>query len=107
MRLSGIMTAAMALLIAAPALTDDYVITLKDHKFSPNNLVIPADTKVKVIVKNMDSTPSEFESSDFDREKVVGANSEITVFIGPLSAGMYGYYDDFHRDTTTGSITAK
>jgi hypothetical protein len=92
----------------ATAKTDaDYVLTLKDHKFSPQELVIPANQKVKLTVKNQDSTPAEFESSDLNREKVVGANSEITVFIGPIDAGSYGFVDDFHRDTTTGTIKAQ
>jgi hypothetical protein len=69
-------------------------------------LTIPADTKVKLIVQNLDSAPAEFESYDLNREKVVGPNSEITVFIGPLDPGRYSIFDDFHRDTT-GTIIAK
>lgn len=95
------------LLLAAAAYAEDYVLTLKNHQFSPRVLTIPAGQKIKIIVKNQDATPAEFESSDLDREKVAGANSEITVFIGPLDAGSYGYFDDFHRDTTTGIIIAK
>lgn len=95
------------LAFSAAALADDqYVITEKDKKFSPEVLTIPAGQKVKITVKNMDSTPAEFESSDFDREKVVEANSQIIVFIGPVDPGTYGYFDDFHRETT-GKITAK
>jgi plastocyanin len=91
---------------SAAAVADDYVITEKDKKFSPEVLTIPAGQKVKVTVKNLDATPAEFESSDFDREKVVNANSEITVFIGPIDAGSYGYFDDFHREST-GKIVVK
>ena len=92
---------------AMQAHADDYVITLKNNQFSPKELTIPAGEKVKITVKNTDATPSEFESSDLNREKVVGANSEIIVYIGPLDPGSYGYFDDFHRDTTTGTIIAK
>lgn len=95
------------LLVAAAAHAEDYVLTLKNNQFSPKVLTIPAGQKIKITVKNQDATPAEFESSDLNREKVVGANSEITVFIGPLDAGTYGYFDDFHRDTTTGTIIAK
>ena len=96
-----------AALFMAAAHADDYVLTLKNHQFSPHELTIPAGQKVKIIVKNEDATPAEFESSDLNREKVVSANSAINVFIGPLDAGRYGYFDDFHRDTTTGVIIAK
>jgi plastocyanin len=90
--------ATLAMTGAAHA--DDYVLTLKDHQFTPANLQIPADQKVKIIVKNASTEPAEFESSDFNREKIVSPGSEITVFIGPLSPGSYGYFDDFHRETT-------
>ena len=96
-----------ALLLSTSSFADDYVLTLKDHKFAPQELTIPANQKIKITVKNLDSTPAEFESSDLNREKVVGANDDITVFIGPVDAGTYGYFDDFHRDTTTGKIIAK
>ena len=96
----------LLVLIAAPAFAQDYVITIKDHKFSPPELVIPAGQKVKITVKNADAT-DEFESSDLDREKSVDANSEIAVFVGPLKAGSYKYFGDEHRDTANGIITAK
>ena len=98
---------AVTLSFSASAYAEDYVITIKGNQFSPKELTIPAGQKVKITVKNLDATPAEFESSDLNREKVVGANSEIIVFIGPLDVGHYGYFDDFHRDTTTGIIIAK
>lgn len=95
------------LLFSATAQAEDYVLTLKNNQFSPRELTVPAGQKVKITVKNLDTTPAEFESSDLNREKVVAANSEIFVFIGPLDAGRYGFFDDFHRDKTTGTIIAK
>jgi len=90
--------------VAAP---ENYVLTIKDHKFSPQELELPADKKVKVVVKNLDASPAEFESEELNREKIVGANSEITVNLGPLKAGTYGFFDDFNRTTTTGTIKVK
>jgi plastocyanin len=86
---------------------DTFVLTLKDHKFDPQQLVVPAGKKFTLTVKNLDATPSEFESNDLDREKVVKAGAEITVFLGPLDAGTYNFFDDFHRDTTTGTLKAQ
>lgn len=93
--------------VSVTAQAEDYVLTLKNNQFSPKVLTIPAGQKIKITIKNQDATPAEFESSDMNREKIVGANSEIIVFIGPLDAGSYGYFDDFHHDTTTGTIIAK
>ncbi len=90
-----------------PACAEDYVLTIKDNQFSPKELTIPAGQKVKITVKNLDATPAEFESYDLNREKVVGAHNEIGVFVGPLAAGNYNFFDDFHRDTTQGTLVAK
>jgi plastocyanin len=98
---------SVALTFSVNTHAQDYLLTIKDHQFAPKELTIPAGQKVKITVKNTDSTPAEFESSDLNREKVVSGNSEIIVFIGPLDPGSYSYFDDFHRDTTTGNITAK
>ena len=96
-----------ALSFSTNALAEDYILTIKNNKFSPAELIIPADQKVKITVNNTDATPAEFESYDLNREKVVSANSKIVVFIGPLKPGSYSYFDDFHRDTTTGTILVK
>ena len=86
---------------------EDYLLTLQGHQFAPKELSVPAGQRVKIVVRNQDATPAEFESSDLNREKIVAAHSEITVFVGPLDAGRYGFFDDFHRDTTTGVLIAK
>jgi hypothetical protein len=85
---------------------EEYVLTLKNNQFSPKELTIPMHQKVKLIVKNRDAAAAEFESTDLNREKVVTPNSEITVYIGPLDAGTYTFFDDFHRETT-GAIIVK
>jgi Cupredoxin-like domain len=92
---------------SAAAHAEDFVLTLKNNQFIPRILTIPANQRVRITVKNQDVTPAEFESTDLDREKVVGANSEVIIFVGPVDAGTYGYFDDFHRNTTTGTIVAK
>lgn len=94
-------------LMAGNAYADDYVLTLKNHKFDPQQLTIPAGKKVRITVKNMDNTPAEFESYDLNREKVVKGGEEITVLLGPLDPGVYEIFDDFHKATTTGTIKAQ
>ncbi len=84
-----------------------YEIVIKDHRFTPAALEVPAGKKVKVVVKNEDPTPEEFESYDLNREKIVAGNSKITVFIGPLKPGSYKYFGEFHMDTANGTIEAK
>jgi plastocyanin len=91
----------LSLAVAAPVLADspDVVIAIKDHKFVPDTVPIPAGQKVRIVVRNQDKTTSEFESVDFHREKVVLGGGEITLFVGPLDPGTYEFFDDFHPET--------
>jgi high-affinity iron transporter len=86
---------------AAPALADDpsFSILLKNNQFVPSEVQIPAGAKVKLVVRNDNPTASEFESTQFHREKVVPPGQEITVFVGPLDPGSYEFFDDFHPET--------
>lgn len=105
-KVMGVAVCIILIFSSTYALAGDYILTLKDHQFTPKTLVLPANQKIKLIVKNQQSTPAEFESSELNREKVVQPNSEITVILGPLDPGTYGYFDDFHHETT-GTITVK
>ena len=84
-----------------------YVLSIKDHVFMPNSLEIPANQKIRLIVKNLDATAEEFESYDLNREKIVAGNSEITVLIGPLDPGTYQFFGDFHQNSAHGTIIVK
>jgi high-affinity iron transporter len=87
--------------VAAPALADDpsFSIVLKNNQFVPSEVQIPAGVKVKLVVRNDNPTASEFESTQFHREKLVTPGQEITVFVGPLDPGSYEFFDDLHPET--------
>ena len=91
----------MVLAVVPPALADDpsVSIVLKNNQFVPSEVQIPAGVKVKLVVRNDNPTPSEFESTQLHREKVVPPGQEITVFVGPLDPGNYEFFDDFHPET--------
>jgi plastocyanin len=93
--------ALLALTVVAPALADDptFPILMKNNQFVPSEVQIPAGVKVKLVVRNDNQTPSEFESNKLHREKVVGAGQQVTVFVGPLDPGSYEFFDDFHPQT--------
>src|SRR5271155_339994 len=77
-------------------------VTLKDHKFSPAEPTVPAGKPIVIVVSNLDSTPSEFESKTLRVEKVVPGGGRIAVQIRPLGPGRYRFFDDYHEDTTEG-----
>jgi plastocyanin len=95
-------TAALFLALAATAAfadTPQVAITIQAHRFVPSEVQIPAGAKIELLVRNQDATPSEFESTQLHREKVVTAGQQISVFVGPLEPGHYEFFDDFHPQT--------
>lgn len=94
-------------LLASAANADDPQLTIKDHKFQPERLEVPAGVKFKLMVRNNDPTAEEFESFQLNREKVVPPGKEIPVFLGPLDRGEYPFFGDFHQDTAKGVLIAK
>ena len=99
---------AMAfLLVAVPVLAEEPLhLSLKDHKFVPDRIDASAGVKFKLLIKNEDDTPAEFESFALNREKVVPAGLEVPVFLGPLDKGEYAFFDDFHQDAK-GTLVVK
>jgi cupredoxin-like protein len=91
----------------AVAADPDYVLTIRDHRFTPTELRVPAGKKIKLIIDNQDSTAEEFESHALNREKVIPPKSKAPVFIGPLKAGKYPFVGDFHEKTANGVIIAE
>lgn len=102
----GLTAAFMVAAVGNTAAADPIIITIKDGKFMPSELSVPAGQKLTLLVRNEDKSTSEFESTDFHREKIVGAGQQISVFVGPLDPGSYEFFDDFHPDDR-GHLIAK
>lgn len=96
-------------LISVPAWAqqEEFVLTIKDHTFSPATIELPANKKVKLIIDNQDATPEEFESHDLKREKVIPGNTKGVVLLGPMKPGTYQYVGEFHEDKAKGTIIVK
>lgn len=92
---------------AAMAADEERTLVIKDHVFSPSEIEIPTDVRVKLIVDNQDATPEEFESHDLHREKIIPGNSKGIVWIGPLPKGTYSFVGEFHEATAKGTIIVK
>ena len=89
------------------AVADDVItvdLHIKDHKFIPDILELPAGKKICIIVHNDDPTIEEFESADLKREKIVLGNSAIKIILAPLVPGEYKFFGDFYQETAQGKI---
>jgi hypothetical protein len=93
-----------ALSFHASAEIPEFTIEIRDHLFFPSTLDVPANTKIKLIVVNKDTTPEEFESYELNREKVIMGGARATIFIGPLKPGEYPFFGEFNPKTAQGLI---
>jgi uncharacterized protein (DUF58 family) len=82
-------------------------LVIRDHRFVPTELKVPANTKIRLMVVNQDATPEEFESHELNREKVVTGGGTIPVYVGPLKPGRYPFFGDFHAETAQGTLIAQ
>jgi plastocyanin len=92
---------------AARARADDYVLTIKDHKFTPAEIKVPANQRVVITVVNEDATAEEFDSHALKVEKVVAGKSKGVVRIGPLKPGRYPFVGEYHEATAKGVVIAE
>jgi hypothetical protein len=99
-----IMTAVSVLsgLLTVPGLaiaTDSGpVLVVHDKQFEPKELDLPPGVRVKLVIRNQDSLPLEFESYDLSREIVLKGHGEGEIYIGPLKPGEYKFFNDFDHE---------
>ena len=110
MRTRNLIVAAVLAVVSAPALAADDIersIVIKDHRFEPAEVRVPAQQHIKLVIDNQDATPEEFESHDLRVEKIVPGNSTATVRVGPLEAGEYSFVGEFNKDTAKGKLVVE
>lgn len=93
--------------VAAFADPGEYEIVIRDHRFEPSVLEIPAGQRVKIMVRNLDATPEEFESYELRREKIIAGNSTAVIYVGPLKPGTYSFFGEFNPATAQGRLIVK
>lgn len=101
---------AIALSLAGAGVRADETplkLTIKNHQFHPNPLIVPAAQRQLVLIDNQDESAEEFESDSLHREKLLPAKTVTRLFIGPLKPGTYEYFGDFHPELSKGQIRAQ
>ena len=104
-----VLAVTLAAFAAAPlqAAEPEATLVIKNHRFEPAELKVPANQRVKLTVHNQDDTPEEFESHKLNREKVIPAGAKATLFIGPLKPGRYDFFGEYHESTAKGVVVAE
>jgi hypothetical protein len=85
----------------------EITITIKDHKFTPTEIKVPANKRIEITVINDDATPEEFESKPMKVEKVIAGKSKGVVRIAPLKPGRYPFVGEYHESTAKGVLIAE
>jgi plastocyanin len=93
--------------VLSQAFAEDYSLTIKDHRFDPAELEVPAGKAFTLNVTNSDPTAEEFESNDLDIEKVIAGGQSATIRVDPLDPGRYEFFGEYHEDTAKGAIVVK
>lgn len=109
MRLAAFLIGGAAALFVPPALADDapIALTLKDHKFTPAEIHVKANTPSQILLTNEDSSAEEFDSSSLHVEKVVPGGQKGIVRLRPLAPGKYSFMGEYHSDTAEGVVIAE
>ncbi len=97
----------LALAATAGAAEPEFLLVIRDHRFTPAEIVVPANAKVKLVVDNQDATPEEFDSHALNREKVIAGRSKAVIFIGPLAPGRYPFMGEFNAASAQGAVVVK
>jgi plastocyanin len=100
---------AVVALLAAPAQVrsaDEFevTITIKDHKFDPAEIKVPAGKAVKLTVKNLDATAEEFESKTLKVEKIIAGDGTGVIRLKPLAKGSHKFFGEYHEKTAQGVL---
>jgi len=82
-------------------------VTIKDHRFTPSEIHVPAGKPAVLNIKNEDATAEEFDSSALKIEKVIGGDLNGTVRLRPLDPGRYPFMGEYHSDTAQGVVVAE
>lgn len=99
---------AALVMLAAPAFAGDPVaVTLQNHKFSPAQIHVKANTPSVIALTNRDATAEEFDSTALKIEKVVAGNSSGNVRLRALAPGKYPFMGEYHSDTAQGFVIAE
>lgn len=106
-----VMLAALLLLVVlAPvhsAEMPSYELTIKAGRFIPETLVVAANTRFRLLIKNEGPGAEEFESIELKKEKVLAPGASSFLIFQALKPGTYKFFGEFHPDTAQGQIVAK
>lgn len=105
--LLAIAALALALGTASAQELPTFRLEMKNGHFDPTEVVVPANTRFKLVLHNAGTDAEEFESLELKKEKVLAPGATSFVVFAPLKPGSYRFFGEFHPDTAQGRIVAR
>lgn len=97
---------AVAALLPAPARAaeKEFLIEIRDHRFVPAEVHVPAGEKLRIVLENQEDVPEEFDSHALNREKHVPPHGRVVLFVGPLEPGRYLFEGENSADAGSAAL---
>jgi hypothetical protein len=83
------------------------LLSLSNHRFSPAEIHVKANTVTTVTLTNNDDQAEEFDSTTLRIEKIVAGHSTGVMRWRPLAPGRYPFMGEFHSDTAQGVVVVE
>jgi len=99
--------ACSAALVSAADTPQEVALTLAQHRFSPEELRVKANTPFILVITNKDREDEEFEMSSLRIEQIVSGGKTLQLKMPALKPGTYEFIGDFHEKTAKGRIVAE
>ena len=107
MRLIAVIATLVTITAGGAAAAETTVtLALKDHRFTPAEVAVPAGQPIRIVLINEDAVTEEFDSGDLMVEEMVTPKGRTSFVIGPLEAGTFTFMGEYHPKTAQGRITA-
>jgi plastocyanin len=81
-------------------------ITIRDHRFEPAELHVPAGKRILLTIVNTDPLSEELFDGHEGRKGIAG-KSQGVVHLGPLNPGSYDFIGEYHDSTAKGRVIAE
>ncbi len=104
---SVLLLAGLLLSAGAQAALPAYKLIIKNGRFEPETITVPARTRFKIVITNQGPGAEEFESKELRKESVIAEGVTRSVVFAPLKPGRYRFFGEFHPDTAQGHIVAE
>ena len=85
----------------------ELTLTLDQHRFSPEELRVKANTPFILVITNKDKEDEEFEISSLRIEQIVSGGKTLPLKMPALKPGTYEFVGEFHEKTAKGRIVAE